>query len=203
MTLLPQRKKSPEEIAQLRDKLGIPEIPNSTAAPSPQVEAPEPVKQEPKPEPKPAKPVRSLKKSERAEKPAQEPEITNSNRLPQLPKKAIPAQRRSAEELEDLRKRQALSMLDTPVPNPKLAKAHGLLIGLGYICTLGGAGCFFHDDYPLTATAASLAAAFIIAGFISLKRPISRHHAGFIAAISFVISVFSALHFFPQLNHAS
>ncbi len=210
MTLLPQRKKSAEEIAQLRDKLGIPENSAPAANPSnenatsgPSVEEPEPAQTEIRPEPQQAKPVRSLKKAERLPTDAQQAQDLRSDRLPELQRNAIPARRHSNEELEGLRKREALSMLDGPTPNPKLAKANGLLIGLGYVCAISAAGCFIIKKFPLTATASCIAIALLIALFISIRRPISRHHAGFIAAISFVVSVFSALHFFPQLHHAS
>ena len=102
-----------------------------------------------------------------------------------------------------MRKRQALAMLDGAPPNPKLAKAHNAIIGLGYLCAVAGAGCFFIQGFPLYLNALCALIALAIAVFIYLQRPISRHHAGFIAVISIFISIFSTLHHFPQLQYAS
>ena len=211
MSSLPQRKKSAEEIAQLRDSLGVPEIPDSSLAPKktatektatePTLE-PEPIVEASQPKPEP-KLVRSFKKSERAPV-ADIQQPVNRHKLPELNRGvSIPAQRRTAEELEDMRKRQALSMLDAPAPNPKLAKAHALTIAPGYISAAAGASCFIIEDFPLTATIGCSVLALTIALFIFLRRPISRHHAGFIAIIALFASVFSLLHFFPQLKYAS
>ena len=55
----------------------------------------------------------------------------------------------------------------------------------------------------MAATAGCSTAAMLLAAFIYLRRPISRHHAAFIAVIALFVIVFGALHFFPQLRHAT
>lgn len=70
----------------------------------------------------------------------------------------------------------------------QLSTAHPFLVGLGYVLALaGGVG------------------AFPIALYIALKKPFSRHHAGFMAMIAVLVAAFTALYLFPNLNpvHAS
>ena len=117
--MLPQRRKSAEEIAKLRESLGIPDEaaqeaqrtnpetpsePETSAedSPAPSEEAPEPVtaitENQERPAPQP-KPVRSLRKSER--KPALNP------LSPVETKNGIPVRRHDERELQELRKIQA------------------------------------------------------------------------------------------------
>ena len=241
MSLLPQRKKSPEEIARLRESFGVP----SDAA-SPENPAPPPAEEtlvphthqadvvhesapaalapmpgpramhslkrserppgppattEPDPAPPPAatarlepKPVRSLKKSEQAPA-APRPETDERGK--------IPYRRHSDAELQEIRRREALATLNTAAPDPKLFPAHPALIAPGYLLAAAGAACFVFDDYPLAATAGCVAAALLCAAAILLKRPLSRHHAAFIFIIALFVVVFGALHYFPQLRHAT
>ena len=247
MSLLPQRKKTPEEIAKLRESLGVPGAPADTTEapaavdtiiPAPHEAAvvhpgppasvdptPSPVSRGPKPthslkrsertpsgpvENPPAAPstvaepvaeqvpklVRSLKKSEQG--PVSQPDPTATSRLDSK----IPFHRHSDQELSEIRRREALAMMQAR-PNPKLAVAHPALLAPGYILAIAGASCFYFYEFPMEATAACAAAALLIAGFIFLRRPISRHHAAFIAVIALFVIVFGALHYFPHLQHAT
>jgi len=262
MSLLPQRKKSPEEIAKLRESLGVPGAstdgsqffpPGSPAAASAEtvvdtivpthheaavmhpvpagpietLHSPEPApaahgpkaphtfkrsermtsvpaeeplsvhvaKPEPAPEPV-TKLVRSLKKSEQG--PVFQPDPTATSSLDAR----IPFHRHSDKELAEIRRREALAMMQVP-PNPKLAVAHPALLAPGYILAIAGASCFYFYEFPMAATAGCAATALLISGFIFLRRPISRHHAAFIAVIALFVIVFGALHYFPQLQHAT
>ena len=251
MSLLPQRKKTAEEIAKLRESLGVPALPGDTPeAPTiPPVEAIVPAHHQatvvdaaieaaeaPHIEPAPAppshgpKPVHSLKRSERIPAPSAEetpaetltPEpspgspklvrsLRKSEQIPVLtpaPVKSsadskIPFHRHSDDEIAAIRRRDALAMMDTHVPNPKLAAAHPALLIPGYLLAISGASCFIFYEVPMAATAGCAAAALLISGFIFARRPISRHHAGFIAIIALLVLVFGALHFFPHLRHAT
>lgn len=247
MSLLPQRKKSPEEIARLRESLGIHPLPEGgNEAPSaasldtivpthheatvvhhpstPEPEAP------PTPAPHEPKPVHSLKRSERPPTPPDEEaaEIASPPPapVPHLPKPVrslrkseqtpilttvpaeapsesrIPAHRHSDKELNEMRRREALAMM-TPVANPKLAVAHPALLIPGYLLAVAGSACFFFYEFPMPATAGCAAVALLIAAFVFLRRPISRHHAAFIAVIALLVLVFGALHYFPLLRHAT
>jgi len=244
MSLLPQRKKDPAEIAQLRESLGIPggpaaELPTPAAelpailteitAPTtgdltdiPQL-APLPVHHDPKPvhslkrsertpplpcdeldhvaepapvlAPPPAAPklVRSLRKSEQIPLPAVPPH-------PPAADSRLPSHRHQGPELDAIRRREALAALAT-VTHPQLAAAHRGLLALGYLCALASAGSIAF--YQITVPAAAAALALLIATFIALRRPFSRPHAAFIAVIILLVIAFGALHYFPQLAHAT
>ncbi len=251
MSFLPQRKKSAEEIAKLRESLGVP---GSPGAAEPDPETPPPpapeadviipshheaaVVHETPPEPEePARPLpapasfaphetHSLKRSERETRPpetqslpepetARKPKVVKSLRKsergpisvathaaePQRDSK-LPFHRHSDREIAEIRRREALAGM-APPPNPRLAVAHPALIIPGYLLAVAGASCFFFYQFTVQATAVCAGAALLIAAFIFLKKPISRHHAAFIAMIALLVIVFGALHFFPQLRHAT
>ena len=209
MSLLPQHKKSSEELTKLREALGIPALP--IAQPPPEASSPLPSAHPaallptlPFPEPaapaaailiREAKPVRSLRKSEHAPRPAAPPTTppADSN---------LPVQRHSDHELQEIRRRETLAML-TPVANPKLAVAHPVLIAIGYLSALASAITYTFYYQPLSVSASCVAAALALAAFIFYKKPISRHHAAFIAVIALLVIVFGALHYFPQLRNAT
>lgn len=212
MSSLPQSKKTAEEIAQLRESLGVSQSPaaphHPSAAPQPAAPPSEPqfaaagstaqrsfevAPQDPPP--RVAKRVRSLRKSEQAPieiKPVRSSEHSN-----------LPTRRRSHEELEEMQRREALALLDSHAPNPKLIPAHPAWITPGYLFAISGASCFVFDNFPWIATATCTGSALIVALSLYLKRPISKHHAGFITVISLFVIVFGALHHFPQLQHAT
>lgn len=248
MSQLPQRKKTPEEIARLRDSLGVPAAPPSRLpedepgapvdkliATNHQAElvhvpsaAPPPADDPPAPAAPAPKPVHSLKRSERPPPPAPEPpaaatplapmpdprqvrSLRKSEQAAIVPRPPaepeghpkIPMHRHSDAELNEIRRREALAMLQSAAPNPKLAAAHPAMIAPGYVLAVAGACCFVFEGFPLAATAACAGAALIVAAAIVLHRPISRHHAAFIAIIALFVMVFGALHYFPQLRHAT
>ena len=256
MSLLPQRKKSAEEIAKLRESLGVPGIspeedpapphedPPATEAPADVVELtpdvinsvtdsvhltdePEPVTPlpvEPEPAPRGPKPVHSLKRSERVPFPLSKqpaapkrqpkgPRAVHSLRkseqvaLPATPHEpdpdsVLPIHRHSDKELDEIRRRDALAAM-TAGPNPKLITAPLYMIIAGYLLAIAGASCFFFYEFPMAATAACSAAALVIAGYVFVKHPLTRHHAGFIAVIALFVIIFGSLHYFPYLRHAT
>jgi hypothetical protein len=239
MSLLPQRKKSPEEIARLRESFGVPSDADSPEIPTPPaaetlvshihqadvVHESAPAALAPMPGPKP---THSLKRSERQPTPPANPEpetppaapttrlepkpvrsLKKSEQAPVKPRPEtdergkIPYRRHSDEELQEIRRREALATLNTAPPDPKLFPAHPVMIAPGYLLAAAGAACFVFDNYPLAATAACAAAALLHAAAIVLRRPLSRHHAAFISILALFVIVFGALHYFPQLRHAT
>lgn len=207
MSPLPQRKKSVEELNQLRDQLGIhlqtPPVAPAPATPAPPAPA---IAQSPLPAtipqiaPIPAsapKPVRSLKRSEREAAPRQRPARTSSF-------SKIPARRHDSNEIQELRRRDALSRfsaeehpLPFPLPVPRWVTIPA------YLCALFGFACHYWTEIPLYATAGSAGLALLVSLYILVRRPLSRHHAGFLASITLFVLVFAALHYFPHLRHAS
>lgn len=233
MSPLPQRKKSSEEIARLRESLGIPGV--SQHEPEPPVdtivpanheatiiqgnfpaELPKPARQQvhsfkrseqiPIKEETPAripaaaapsvrepKPVRSLRKSEQAPAPPQ-PEAPPDSPLPHL--------RHSDKEIAEIRRREALALMNTQ-PNAKLFPAHPAIIIPGYLSAFAAAAGFYFYQFPIAATLALVMLALAVAAFIGISKPVSRHHAAFISVISLFDLVFGTLHYFPQLPHAT
>lgn len=206
--MIPQKKKSPEEIAKLRESLGLPGSEPVTApdpgpvVPAPPVQAAPP---QPAPEPRPpveAKPVRSLRKSERIPSPGHTPK-------PSAAASNLPVQRRSETELNRIRRAQAFENRQPPPATHLLAiTANPFLVGLGYLLAAAAALMPFANSRmwfpaPFALTASLAGASILIAAFIFLKKKRSAHNACFIAAIAFFTLVFSALYYFPQLRNAS
>lgn len=207
MSALPKRKKSPEEIASLRQSLGV----HALSAEPDTVQVVEPASQQtmgfpptpaaittyppPGSESRLAKPVRSLRKSEQQALPPiphHEPP----------PDSRLPLYRHSPDEIADLHRRDVLSLMNA-APNPRLLPAHPALIISGYLMVVAGAaGCWFYQ-FPPAATAACAVAALAVAALIKHNKPVSVHHAAFIAVAALFLIVFSALHYFPQLRHAT
>ena len=141
------------------------------------------------------KTVRSLRKSEQG--PLSPPTPAES-----AAESNLPFHRHSDKELQAIRRREALAML-TPVPNPRLAAAHPGLLVPGYLGALVGAASIYFYQQPLLVSAPCVTVSLLVATFIALKKPISRHHAAFIAVICLFVIVFGALYYFPQLRNAT
>lgn len=185
MSPLPQRRKSPKEIAKLRESLGVPA--REDAAP-PEAEKPAPA---PPPVEETAKPPRSLRKSDEA-----------IPRLESPPDSKLPHQRHSREELDAIRRREAMSMMNTP-PNKRLFPAHPALVAPGYLITVMSAAGIWFYQFPPWATGLCVIASFAVAGLLFVRHPVSRHHAAFIAVLAVLLLVFASLYYFPQLRHAT
>lgn len=254
MSQLPQRKKSAEEIARLRESIGVPPIPAepvptdppppANPTPPPQdlvdtivpanheatvVHSPETIPLSPAPALPPeaaAKPVHSLKRSERTPAPAPQAPATpppprpasvkpvrslrKSEQAPPSspahheppPDSPLPHHRHSDREIQEIRRREALAVMNAP-PNPKLFPAHPALIVPGYLTTAAAAAGFLFYEFHIAATSSLLAVSLAFAAWIFRRFPISRHHSAFIAVLTLLVLVFAALHYFPQLRHAS
>jgi hypothetical protein len=201
MSLLPQRKKSAEEISQLRETLGVPALQGNQESATTVVidsitsEVTEPASSSPRPAP-PQKTVRSFRKSE------QVPILLTTPPNPD-PDSKLPFQRRSDEEIAAIRRRETLAMMSPPPRNWKLAVAHPVILVFGYLCALAGALCFFFAQFPILATAVCGLVALLIAAIILWRYPICRHHAAFIAVIALLVLAFALLHYFPHLRNAT
>lgn len=105
----------------------------------------------------------------------------------------------------EMRRREALSQFNIKgVPTLFPFPAPRWVIIPGYLAALAGFACQYgKQEIPLTATAITAGVALLIALYILVRRPLSRHHAGFIGIITLLALVFAALHYFPYLRHAS
>ncbi len=219
MSLLPQRKKSPEEIARIRESLGIPAVPPDAPPPAP------PPLRKPQPPPpaapqtsRPADPAPTDSEEEvivlpvagnTAEKSATSfrKSDSTSTRQPShtvrpVPGSKLPTHRHSDREIEELRHRQRLAELNA-APNPKLLPAHPAAIIPGYLPPVAAAVGFYFYNIHIAITAACLAASLVFAAVIFLRKPVSRHHAAFITAFTLLTTAFAFLHYFPHLRHAT
>ncbi len=191
MTLLPQKKKPFGAIVKLREAADSPiqalTVPLPAPHPAPPPAAPSP--------PSGPKAVHTLRKSEPVLLPAESQSIPS-------PHSNLPSHRHSDAELQEIRRREALAML-TPIANPKRAAVHPALLIPGYLCSPAAAIACVSYQVPLAITAPVVAVSLLVAVFIFFKKPVSRHHAAFIAVISLFVIVFGALHYFPQLRNAS
>ncbi|MEO5715423.1 MAG: hypothetical protein ABIT37_18235 [Luteolibacter sp.] len=114
----------------------------------------------------------------------------------------LPVHRHSDQELNDLRRKSAIAQHGAVVPFAAMT-AHLALVIPGYLLTIAAAACFYYYELSISVTAACVAVALLIAGFIFVKKPLSRHHAAFISVIALFVIVFGALHYFPQLRHGT
>ncbi|HEY1121001.1 MAG TPA: hypothetical protein VGE67_05355 [Haloferula sp.] len=235
--MLPQRRKSAEEIAKLRESLGIPgeaqeEAAGATEDADVDAPAPEPSSEAANDEegkavastatPKapekakekssvPMRQVRSLRKSE--QKPVEFSKVETKN--------GIPVRRHEDRELMEMRRIQAAPP-DTTIAYMQQLAAPWPLVILGYLFPLVGAACgLFAAISPkmpepdlsyawliklsrapwlgkagFGALAACCAIGLLFAGWFFLKKPRSRHHAGFIVGIAILIAVFGIIHQF-------
>ncbi|MEX1114870.1 MAG: hypothetical protein WEB53_06445 [Akkermansiaceae bacterium] len=243
MSLLPQRKKSAEEIAKLRETLGIPGEPQAAGESPLDSNAREEIPKIPDPVPSsPAEPhlpkqLHSLKRSEQIpglpeendephvtlaeplETPAaavepvvHHPKIVRSLRKseqspqpvvhPPLPDSNLPRHRHSDEEIQRIRRQEVLAMQNN-VSHLDCQRAHLALVIPGYFFAVVGAVSFYFYDFDKAVTGTCVVVALLIATFIYFKKPLSVHHAAFIAVSSLFVLVFGVLHYFPQFQHGT
>ncbi|GAA5124784.1 hypothetical protein JIN84_13145 [Luteolibacter yonseiensis] len=148
---------------------------------------------DPPPGPKAPKRVRSLRKSEQIPLPAAHAPPKDST---------LPIHRHSDEELGEIRRREMLANSVGAAPPPVLA-AHPVLYAPGYLLVLGSAAGIYFYDVDKMVPAGCVVTAFLIATFIFVKKPLSRHHAAFIAVMALFLIIFGALYYFPQLQHGT
>lgn len=253
MSPLPQRKKTAEEIAQLRESLGIPTALEESTAPAKVAEkvdqlisnthqavaqpAVEPTRINPPAEAFPHGSVvsHSLKRSERpvtseppialpaAPAPAVDvqsepaPVIHSVKRVHSLKKSeqgpivltnhhlaaadsSLPVHRHSDREIEEMRRREALSLLQKKPVVAIPTRAHPIVVILGYLLEIAAVIGFAYYDWRIEITAGCVACALVIAAIIYLRNTYSRHHAAFITVIALFVIAFGALYYFPQLQ---
>lgn len=217
--MIPEKKKTPEEIAALREGLGIPGAKPEPAPPAkPQAPAPQPAKkEEPLPAPAPAvdgepvihldlppkaplpkkvapKPVHSLRKHELPLAPA--PAVTQ--------KTALPSQRHDPRDVAQIRKREALAALRQPGTDPaahlRSQTASPFLYVPGYLIAIAAGVTIYQRAHFITpAVLLGLATAIVL--FIAVRKPRSRHHAALLFIVVFLTLAFGALHYAPLFQN--
>jgi len=173
--MLPEQKKTPQEIAALRGKLGIP-----TVVANGEELATEPVAT--------LKPD-LLHDAEDVPEPAIDP-ITG-----------LPVHRHSDEELERIRLRGMFETQDHALRLPARRERTWIVIG-GYLFAMSAAVPVYHNlPMILPSTIALLSLAF--GAYLFFLRPYSKHHGAFIGIVVLFVLTYAALQYFPQLRHAT
>lgn len=189
--MIPTQKKTPEELAALREELGFFQPPHS-APPAPQ---PTPVSATAPPqEPREIKPKRrrihTLRKIELPLAPAEQ--VQN--------KTSIPQPRHDIADVAEARRRAAIAEYSTATGDPaahlKKLTAHPILLVFAYLPALAAiytAWSTFHFITPISLIFVSgLLTAYI---FWTKKR--SRHHAAILFIILVMTLVFGGIHYAP------
>lgn len=227
--MIPQKKKTPEEIAALREELGIAPATPETPAPEPGEAAPADIPatqprtqpqagQTEDPLPAPTvdeEPVIHLDlppKPARPEKP--EPKPVHSLRKHELPlapapavthRTALPSKRHDPRDVAQIRKREALAALAQPSVDPaahlRSQTASPFLYIPGYLLAIAAAVSVYQRAHYIT-PAVLLAIATGILVFIALRKPRSRHHAALLFIVVFLTLAFGTLHYAPLFQNA-
>jgi hypothetical protein len=223
--MIPEKKKTSEEIAALREGLGVPPpkpepVPPAKPASSTQSvpRAAEPhvmdagktipfsaVHREPAvhlvPLPVPVIRERVLLKpvrSLRKHEPPLGPASVNSQRT------ELPQNRLNSKDTSQIRKREALAALQQPGNDPaahiRRQTASPFICVPGYMFAIAAAITAYQSlNYMIPAGLLALAA--IIMVFIAFWKPRSRHHAALLFIVVFLNLVFSALHYAPLFRN--
>jgi hypothetical protein len=213
--MIPDKKKTPVEIAALREGLGVPPappaVPHAPAAPPAQPEEPLPTSApaaevEPvihldlpsltaRPVKAETKPAHSLRKRELPLAPA--PAVTH--------KTALPTHRHDPRDVAQIRKREALAALQhqqgaDPAAHLRKQTASPFLYAPGYLFASAAAITSYLRVHYIT-PAGLLGLAIVIMLFIALRKPRSRHHAALLFIVVFLTLVFGALHYAPLFQN--
>ena len=205
--MIPQKKKTPEEIAALREELGMPHLTPEPPSSHPKA----PITQEPlSSSTARAEPIVHLDLTPAPVPPRKvEPKPSHSLRKHDLPlapaptsthRTELPSMRHDASDISQIRKRQALAALQQPGINPaaylRLQKASPFLYVPGYLLAIA-AGVTAYQRFQYITPAALLGLSALIMLFIALRKPRSRHHAALLFILVFLTLVFGALHYAP------
>lgn len=216
--MLPQRRKSPEEIAKLRESMGLPVAPATPEEPSDATDLfSTPAVDEELPPPPPPKRVRSLRKSEQG--PVERRQVPVRPAAGGAP---IPVRKHSDKELAAMRV-QAAAPPEKSIHHLQHLAAPKPLSFAGYaLCFAGALAAWLSKwtptltpgDFPMewmaeisrhpATPSAGLglligccALSLLISGWIAWKKPRSRHHAGFITILAVLVLAFGIVYHLP------
>ena len=141
-------------------------------------------------EPRRVKTVRSLRKSEQGP-------VMPRVRSEFADEAKIPIRRHSEQEIMEMRRRDLFAAQQSPAQHILSLAASPFLIGAGYLIAIAGAVCAWKLFSPVPG-GVCVGVALLVAAWIAFRKPISRHHAGFIFLIAMFTAVFGAIHHFPD-----
>ena len=223
--MIPQKKKTAEEIAALREGLGIPPAAPPAAPPAPPPEPMEEVfreMEEAQPEPVApasdpnAEPVVHLEPLHMLPRPRKmEIKPTHSLRKHELPlapatvsrnRTQLPTGRHDPSDVAQIRRREAFSATQLkrrsdPAAHIRKQIASAFLYVPGYLLAIAAAvTAYLRVHYITPATLLGIATVIMI--FIAWRKPRSRHHAALLFIAVFLTLVFGALHYAPFFQNA-
>jgi hypothetical protein len=221
--MIPEKKKTPEEIAALREGLGIPDAPVEAAqkpesSPTPEPDPEPPASPDPTPDaqgdsPQSDEPVIHLDvPSLPVTSPKQQSHSLRKHETPLAPappvtkKTDLPTHRHDPRDIAQIRKREALAQLQQPGMDPAIhlrkQTAHPVLYIPGYLLAIAAGAVAYqrvHHITPIVLLALTLA----ITLYIFIRKPRSRHHAALIFILIFLTAVFGGIHYAPLFKHGS
>jgi hypothetical protein len=223
--MIPEKKKTAEEIAALREGLGVPPTKTVPLPPAKPVSPPQPVPQAADPHvmdagntiplpvvhqepavhldplPVPVRMERALSKpvrSLRKHEPPLAPASANSQRT------QLPQNRLNSQDTSQIRKREALAALQQPGNDPaahiRRQTASPFICVLGYMFAIAAAITAYQSLNYMIPTGL-LVLGVIIMVFIAYGKPRSRHQAALLFIVVFLTLVFSALHYAPLFRN--
>lgn len=219
--MIPDKKKTPEEIAALRDGLGIPLAPVATEPaiappPPPVVGAPLPTAPEVLEEPDPDEPVFHLNVPPVPTNPARVEAVPiHSLRRSDPPlaaapavthKTALPSKRHDPSDIAEIRRRETLAQLQQkdpshdPAAHLRRQKASPFLYVPGYLLAIAAAAVAYQRVHHVTPLAL-LGLASLIMIFIAVRKPRSRHHAALLFILIFLTLALGGVHYAPLFKH--
>lgn len=217
--MLPQRRKSAEEIAKLRESMGIPGssvVPEEPVPETTDLFTP-PADEEELPPPPPPKQVRSLRKSEQG--PVERRPVA---RTPVPKAAAIPVRKHTEKEIATLRAQSATPpdhsihyLLQLTAPKSMIVALYaGPLLGASAGGLSKWAPTLTPSDFPMEWMAqlsrnpatpsiglgilvATCAVSLLMSAWIAVKKPRSRHHAGFATILAVLVLTFGIIYHLP------
>ncbi|MFN4873619.1 MAG: hypothetical protein ACK40T_07435 [Akkermansiaceae bacterium] len=206
--MIPKQKKTPEELAALREELGFfqnPEVKKTsidhepTAFPFKKVigKAPPSRKSSEQITREPVKPkkrkIKTLRKFELPLFPATDV----------VKKTPLPGSRRSQDDLAELQRREALASFSTTPPDPlaqlKKLVAHPVLLILAYLPAFGAIYTASHS-YLFITPISLICVSGLLTAYIFWRKKRSRHHAALLIIILAMTLVFGGIHYAPYFT---
>ncbi len=186
--MIPTQKKTPEEIAALRDALAFPE---PLIEPSQEDESETDLTQPPQSAAERRKKHHTLRKVELPLLPA---ELVTS-------KTTLPRQRHSVQELKKIQAKEAMEVFQNrsaidPIAHLKKLTAHPLLLTPTYIIAFSAGLAVWKRNYFITPISL-LCVSGLLTAYIFWKKKRSRHHAAILMIILVMTLIFGAIHYAP------
>ncbi len=221
--MIPEKKKTPEEIAALREGLGIPGAAVEAAqkpepSPTPGSDPGPPASPDPTPDaqgdsPQSDEPIIHLDVPLiPVTSPAQQSHTLRKHETPLAPappathKTDLPTHRHDPRDIAQIRKREALAKLQHPGMDPAIhlrkQTAHPALYIPGYLLAIAVGAVAYQRVHHITPIVL-LALALAITLYIFIRKPRSRHHAALIFILIFLTAAFGGIHYAPLFKHGS